>query len=174
MRNLIIVVLFALLPGIAISQTKYIKSFYDKYKHHENVQDVKLQGWVLKLASSFSDESTATRILNNISYLRVLIMDNGNLVGKKDYQKLLQSVRQDQFEELIRVKEKDKNIEFFIREDAEAISDVLILVNSADNFVLLSLEGRLHFSDLNQLNIEVDGAEHFKKLPKDKKDLPRA
>ena len=169
-----IVALLILIPTFAFSQTKYLKDFYDKYKNHENVQDVKLQGWVLKLASSFSDEQTANRILNNISYLRVLIMDEGNLVGNRDYQRLLKSARQDQFEELFRVKEKDKRIEFFIKEKGNKVSDVLILVNGEDNFVLLSLEGQLRFSDLNQLNIEVDGAEHFKKLPKDKASLPRA
>lgn len=162
------------IPALSMAQNKVIKKFYDKYKGYENVTDIKLQGWVLKLAATFSDEEEAEKLLKKITHLRVLVMDEGNLVSKNEYSRLIKDVKQNAFEELIKIKEDDQNIEFMIREEKETITDVLILVNSPEDFILLSLEGNLKFSDLQNLNIDIDGGEHFQKLPAKKKDIPKA
>ena len=174
MKNVLLALFILALPFIGYSQTPAIKSFYDKYKDMENVQDVKLQGWLLNIASTFADEEEAGKLLQKITQLRVLIMDEGNLVSKQEYNNLMKSVRKSDFESLIQIKDEGQNIEFLIKEKGDTITDVLVVVNGADDFVLLSLEGKLKFSDLNDLNIEVEGAEHFQKLPEKKKDLPRA
>ena len=174
MKHLIILISLFVLPTLVFSQSKAIKQFYNKYKDLESVTDIKLNGWVLKLASTFTDEEDAEKILKKITQLRVLVMEEGNLVTKEEYKSLVKSVKKDQFAELFKVKEEGQNIEFMIREEKDLITDVLILVNGEDQFVLLSLEGKLKFSDLNDLNIEIDGGEHFQKLPEHKKDIPRA
>lgn len=174
MKNLLLALFVMVLPLIGHSQTPAIKAFYDKYKNMENVQDVQLQGWLLNLASTFTDEEEAGRLLKKITQLRVLIMEEGNLVNRQEYNALMKDLKKSQFEELIKIKEDGQNIEFMIREQEDTITDVLIVVNGTDDFVMLSLEGKLKFSDLNDLNIEVEGAEHFQKLPEAKKDVPRA
>lgn len=174
MKNTLLAFLMLGLPLIGMSQTPVIKSFYEKYKNMDQVQDVQLQGWLLKLASTFTDEEEAGKLLQKITQLRVLIMDEGNLVSKQEYNSLLKEVKKSDFEELIQIKEEGQQIEFLIREKGGTITDVLVVVNGQDDFVMLSLEGKLKFSDLNDLNIEVEGAEHFQKLPEKKKDLPRA
>lgn len=159
---------------LCFGQNSAIQSFYGKYKDLENVTDIKLQGWVLKLASTFTDEEDAERILKKITHLRVLIMEDGNLVGAAEYQKLIKSVKKDRFEELMKIKEDGSNIDFLIREEGETITDVLILVSGEDGFVLLSLEGALQFKDLHNLEIDVEGGENFKRIPKNRGDVPRA
>ena len=174
MKYLFVLLLAGFLPLLSTAQNKEIKKFYDKYRSLDNVQDIKLQGWVLKLASTFTDEEEAEKILKKITQLRVMIMEDGNLVSPQEYNNLVRSVKKDRFEELIKIKEEGQDIEFMIREENDAITDVLIMVSSPDQFVLLSLEGKLKFSDLNDLQIEVDGGEHFQKLPDDKAEIPRA
>ena len=166
--------MLAIIPNIAFSQSNTVKAFYEKYKTHENVTDVKLKGWVLKLASSFSDDETAERILKKITQLRVLVMEEGNLVSSKEYSRLISSLKKDKFEELMLIKEKSADIQFMIREKGNHISDLLLIVNDDDSFVLLSLEGMLDFRDLHEINIEIEGGDQFKKIPKDKKAVPRA
>ncbi|MCO6479470.1 MAG: DUF4252 domain-containing protein [Phaeodactylibacter sp.] len=175
MRTFILSALLALGPLFALAQPKPIADFYEKYKQYENVTDVKLQGWLLEIASNFAEgDEQAKELLSKITYLRVLVMEDGNLVSPAEYKSLLKEIRQNSFEELLRIREGDENIGFYIRENGEAITDVLLLVNGEDEFVLLSLEGLLKFSDLNDLNIDIDGAEHFERLPEKKGDVPRA
>jgi len=174
MRFQIILFVFALCPLFLFGQSKSVKQFYNKYANYENVSDVTLQGWVLKMASNFADDETAERMLEKITKLRVLTMANGNLVQPADYRKLMREVRSDNFEDLIEIQSGTEKINMLIREDGETITDVVLFVNDADNFLLLSLEGALRFEDLQNINIDVDGSEHFKKIPKKRSELPRA
>ena len=174
MRKILFIAALMGVASLSFAQAKAVRNFYDKYKNMENVTDLKLQGWVLKLASSYADEAEEARLLRKITKLRILTMENGNLVTSQEYQSLIKGVKQDAFEELFQIREGGQVVEFLIREKGDTITDVLMLVNGDNGFVLLSLEGALKFSDLNDLNIEVDGSEHFKKLPDDKKDIPKA
>lgn len=174
MRTFILSALLALGPFFAFAQPKAIAQFYEKYTQHEDVTDVKLQGWLLEIASNFAGDEQAKKILSKITYLRVLVMEEGNLVSPEEYKSLLKDIRQSSFEELFKIREGQQDIGFYIREKGDSITDVLLLVNGDDEFVLLSLEGLLKFSDLNDLHIDIDGAEHFKKLPEKKGEVPRA
>ena len=174
MRTLIWSALLTLGPLFAFAQPKPIAQFYEKYKQRENVTDVKLQGWLLEIATNFADDEQAQKLLDKITYLRVLVMEEGNLVSPGEYKSLLKDIRQSSFEELLKIREGQQDIGFYIREKGDTITDVLLLVNGQDEFVLLSLEGLFKFSDLNDLNIDIDGAEHFEKLPEKKGDVPRA
>ena len=174
MKYFIALIALTVMPCLVFSQTKAINKFYNKYKNLESVTDIKLNGWVLKLAATFSDEEEGEEILKKITQLRVLVMEDGNLVSKQEYSQLKKDVRKSAFDELFKIKEEGQEIEFMIRESKDAITDVLVLVHGNDEFVLLSLEGNLKFSDLNNLNIDIDGGEHFQKIPKKKEDIPRA
>jgi len=174
MRLIIILAAACLMAVNTFAQNSTLEGFYQKYTQFENVTDVKLQGWLLKLASEYSDEEQANKLLEKITHLRVLVMEEGNLVSPQDYKRLLKNIRSESFETLFEVKEQQQDIALYLREDGDTITDVLVLVNSPDNFVLLSLEGLLKFSDLNDLNIDVEGMEHLEKLPDDKKSVPRA
>jgi hypothetical protein len=173
MKNIIFLVLFSLIATLSFSQST-IENFYQKYTDFDNVTDIKLQGWLLKLASQYSDDEEANKFLEKITQLRVLIMEEGNLVSPYEYKSLKRNIVKENFEELFQVREQEENIGLYIREQGDKITDVVLLVSGVDNFVLLSLEGLLKFSDLNDLKIDVEGIEHLEKLPDDKKDVPRA
>ncbi|GAB5552171.1 MAG: hypothetical protein Sapg2KO_17620 [Saprospiraceae bacterium] len=160
------------LPFVSFSQSKAIEDFYNKYKHHEDISKVELKGWVLKLVAKFTDEADTTDdFLRKITKLRVLSMDEGNLVERSDYNQLLKKVKSDRFEDLMQFKDKDGDVTILIREGGSAVTDILMLISGDDNFTLLSLEGRLKFSDIQNLNLDIDieGAEHLEKVKKDKR-----
>jgi len=174
MKLQLTILAFCCLPFLAAAQSKPILQFYDQYQGLDNVSDIKLQGWVLRLASRFADEEQGEKLLQKITQLRVMTMEDGNLVTPRDYQRLLRDVKRDAFEELIKVKDKGQHIDLLIREKEKTITDVLLMIHEADGFILLSLEGALQFSDLNDIDIEVEGIDQFKKLPERKSDVPQA
>lgn len=174
MKNMLIGLLLLAVHGLTYGQTKSIQNFYDKYANHDEVTNISLSGFVLKLATSYTSDEETERMINKITQVRVLIMEDGNLVQKADLKSLTNSMRKDNFEELMKIREKDNLVDFYIKEDQDKITNVLMLISSNDGFLLFSLEGLLNFSDLNNINIDVDGVENFKKIPKNKKDLPRA
>ena len=159
------------LPLLSFSQSKAIEDFYNKYKNHEDISKVELKGWVLKLVAKFTDEADNTDdFLRKITKLRVLSMDEGNIVERADYNRLIKNVQSDRFEDLMYFKEGDSDVKILIREGASAVTDILMVISGDDHFTLLSLEGRLKFSDIQNLNLDIDieGTEHLGKVSKRK------
>lgn len=157
--------LLALLPAMASGQSKYITQFYNHYKAQEEVTNLNLRGFVLSLASTFTDDKDAKKILRKVSHLRLLMMEDENLVSPQQYTSLIRGIKSDHFEELMMLREENQRIEFFLREEGETITDVLMLLHGDGEFLMLSLEGALKFSDLNNLKLDIDGGEHFSKIP---------
>lgn len=174
MKNILFVIVIGLIPVFSMAQNSNVKAFYDKYMDYENVTDVSLQGWILKMAANFSDDENGEKILQKITKLRVMVMEERNLVSPMDYQSLVKNIQKDRFEKLMEIRDGGQKIDFFIQEDGDQISNILLLINGEDEFVLVSLEGNLEFSDLKELDFDIDGGDQFKKLPKKKKDVPRA
>ena len=171
-----VIIIFALVcAGLQVkAQDPVIQKFYRTYTELENVEDIQIKGWILKLAGRYVDEKGVASTLQKISKLRVMTIDDGNTVTNQAYNSLVRQVRNRQFEDLIQFKDRDSAIQVMIREKKNRITDVLMLINGDDSFTLLSLEGALKFSDLKSLNIDVEGGEHFKKIPARRKDIPQA
>ena len=170
----LIISLLLLCPFLNFGQAKPIINFYNKYKNQENVKDISIQGWLIKLASQFSDSESGEQLLKKITKIRVLVMDEGNLVTPSEHKSLLNAIKSSNFEQLMQMRDKDQHIDFYLREKGETITDVAVIVQSPDNFVLLSLEGLLKFSDLKKLNLDIEGGKHFEKIPEKRSEIPRA
>ena len=163
MKNVLFLLLFAL-PIASFGQVEALQNFYDKYKNKEEVTDVTLKGWLLKATSTISTSEKDDKLLDKITYFRVLLMEEGNLVSDREFKQLKKDIRKAKFEELIKIREDKSDIEILVKDDQEFITDAILLVHSKEKFVLLSMEGRFKLSDFKNINIDIDGADHFKKV----------
>ncbi len=165
-------VLLSLSLGIGQAQNNYIESFYEQYSKDERVTNVTIKGWLLDIATNISTDESSKEVLSKITQLRILLMEDGNPVTKKELNKLKKGIKKDDFEELMQIRDGGSHVDFYIREEDDQITNVLMLVNDNDEFVLLSLEGLLKLEDLKNIKIDTDGAKHFEKIKQ--KEIPRA
>lgn len=173
MKNILSILGFlCLFISLSQAQSKNIESFYDQYAKDENVTNVTIKGWLLDIATQFTDDADSKEVLSKITKLRVLVMENGNPVTKKDFNKLKRDIQKDDFEELLQIRDEGSHVDFYIREEGDLITNVLMLVNDEDEFVLLSLEGLMKLEDLKHIKIESEGSEHFEKIGE--REVPRA
>ncbi|MCB0606918.1 MAG: DUF4252 domain-containing protein [Lewinellaceae bacterium] len=158
----------------AYAQKSSLRTFYDKYKDRENVIDIKISGLLVKVAASFSDDQEARHILQKISRLRLLNMENDNPVTSQEYKELTKNIQQESYEPLMQIRDKDQKVDFFIREDGDKIEEVLMFINGPDSFLMLSVQGLFKFSDLQDLHMDIEGGDQFRKIPRDRKSIPQA
>lgn len=163
-----------LLGSFSFAQSKVVQRFYDQYRGLENVENIKLRGWMLRMASNLSDSADDAQLLRKISNLQILTTEDVSLINKQDRQSFLKNLREDAFEDLITIQKGEQLVEMMIREDGDMITDFILMVSGESEFLLINMEGGLKFSDLNDLNINIEGAEYLKKLPEKKSDIPRA
>jgi len=157
-----------------VAQSKIVQQFFERYRGLENVENVKLRGWMLRLASDLTDSADEAQLLRKISRLQILATERTQLISKPERQRFLQKLQRNEFEELITIKKKDEVVKMLIREDGNLITDLIVMVNGSEEFVLINMEGALHFRDLNDLNFNIKGAEHLQLLPDKKSDIPKA
>lgn len=164
MKYLLFAIGLFLCPFTSFSQSKYIESFIDKYADEADMNSLTLNDWTLQLTSSFTKKETGERIKNKITKLRLLSSENQLLAKREDIRNLMQNLRNDDFEDLMEVRDKGSNVKFMLRENKDYVTDVVMLVHGKEGFVLLTLEGLFKLEDLKDWNIEIDGSEHLKKI----------
>jgi Domain of unknown function (DUF4252) len=127
---------------------------------------------LIKFAAS-ADENINKNVLDKISQIRLLVSEE-NFVTKNDYTKLKKNLKKDSFEDLMKINSEGTKIDILIRENGKYISEVVLLINDDEDFIMISLEGNFQYSDLNDLNLNIDGGNYLKKLPEKRDLIPRA
>lgn len=174
MKNVLIVLAFCFVSNLAPAQSGPIQDFYQKYKSMDQVENIQMKGWVLKLIAQFTEEKEE-KWLRQITRLRLLNIADGQLVPQTDYQDLVRKVHDHRFEDLLDVRDQGEHVRIMVREKEDYISDILLLVRGTDSFTLLSLEGALRLQDLKNLQLDIEGGDHFQRIPASgKATIPRA
>ena len=173
MRILIIFILSISASVVGNSQNA-IQGFIDKYGEAENFNHLTLQGSMLNFAANYSDSKEEQKVLTKINRINAIWTKDFNPIRKKDITSVLKSLRKDQFEPYIVAQNKGSNVNFLIQENGQQITGVVVLIDNADYFLLVQLDGKLRFEDLSEIDLEIEGMEHFKKLPKDRRKLKKA
>lgn len=168
MRLILFCLLCLLIPDWGMSQSPAIRHFYDQFRSHEDATRISMGGGLLRLAATFSGEKEARKILRKVSHMRLLVIENRDPVSPEAYTQLIKGIQADRFEQLMQIREGGQHIDFYLREDGDTITDVLMLLREEGEFLMLNLEGKLKFSDLNDLHLDVDGAEQLVKLPENR------
>ena len=158
MKNLSTVLAVALLPFVAFSQ-----SIFDKYEDMDHVGSVTVNKSMIRLAGNLAamdeddeDAQEFKSIAQGLSGIKVFITEDKKISADMGatVKKYLKS---SSMEELMRVKDKDTNIKFYIKngKDDDHVSELLMFV-SGINHDELDIDGRKFESVLVSLTGDID------------------
>jgi CII-binding regulator of phage lambda lysogenization HflD len=76
-----------------------------------------------------------------------------------------------EFEELMSVRDKDKDMKFYIKEKSGKISELLMVMGGTSDFMVLSLFGEIDLKQVSRLGkkMDVKGLENLEKINQKKK-----
>jgi hypothetical protein len=173
MRSILItlILLFHILPGFG--QSEAIMEFHDRYKDTGKYFTLKIEGGILKsLAHMETNDEEADELINLVSKIEAIdihsISRNAADFSEKDMKTLEKRIRHEKFEDLMYVNEKDRHIKFMIRESNGRVSDLVMLVDEPEEFLIFSISGDIDLRALAKLSgqIGLKGCENFDKLEK--------
>lgn len=158
MRIFITLILAISFTISAQAQTRSINSFYNKYRFKKDVFNASIPGWLVRMGvgigKTYTDDvdgaHAAMDMAKKVRKLKLMVMEDMNLVKSKDFKKLIHGVRKDGFEELMTVRDEGTKINIFIREKKDEIRNMLILVNEPEEFMMLSLKTKLTMDEVNE------------------------
>ncbi len=175
MKKVVLVVLVAILPSIGFSQ-----SIFDKYEDMDNVGSVIVNKGMIDLVSKIGefDDDEETRefveVAKGLQGVKVFMTEDEGV--SMDMSKTVkQYLKSSKLEELMRVKDKDVNVKFYVKngKNKDHVTELLMFVSGMENIeighngrkletVLVSLTGDIDLNKIGSITNKMD-------LPKDLK-----
>lgn len=151
-----IVVIYLLVPIIAFGQSKSIDNFIAKWKGNQDVSVVNISGSLFNLLSEVTsidkeDEEMEAmkRIFRNIQSMKIVSVPYRIAeFSSTRINELKNDLENDQYEELMTLRDNEKNFLFMAQGDNSTLSNMVVLIDDDDQFTVLSVLGSLDMKDL--------------------------
>jgi hypothetical protein len=172
--------IIAFLVMVAVSTGGYaqgesISKFFNKYATDESFTSATISSKMFSLITNMDVQNEEDKeIVNAISKLKGLkVLGKENTSDARALYKEVFGLISKDYEELMSVRDKDKDMKFFIRESSGKINELLMVMGGTDDFMLLSLYGEIDLKTISRIGrkMNVDGLEQLEKIDgKDKKN----
>lgn len=165
--------IFLMIAAAMPAQNDAIIRFFNQYMEDERFTVVSISPKMFSLVSKIStddeDWEKFRDVIGDLTGLRVLTSDSISN-GVALYKEALSKVPAGEYSELLTVRDGQENVRIWIKDRGNIIDELLLLVGSPDEFVLLSLTGKIDLDRISELSKDLDikGAEHLNKVKKDK------
>ena len=152
------------------AQTDAIVKYFDKYIDDEQFSVVYISPKMFEIIAKLdieSEDEDVVDVLKNLKGLRILSKKEN---GADFYDEAMDKINTTEYEELMKVRDGDENINFWIKEkpgDTNHVQELLMLVGGED-FTLLSFVGNINLNKISKLSSKagIKGMEHLDKIDK--------
>jgi hypothetical protein len=170
MKKLMLAVGMLVMSGMAMAQGDAITKFFSKYQNDETFSQVTVSSKMFNLFTNLEVESKEDKeVLDAISKLkglRILAKEDARN-GYELYKEALAMVPMKEYEELMSVRDKDKDMKFFIKETSPGkISELLMVSGGIKDFMVLSLFGEIDLKQVGKIGrkMDIDGLDNLHKI----------
>ena len=176
MKTTVVGLAMMLISLTAFSQGDAITKFFTKYQDDETFSQVTVISKMFSLLMDMQVENPEDQeVINAISKLkglRILGKDHTR-DGRILYKEALSLLPSKDYEELMSVRDEDKDMKFFIRSGTAAgkIAELVMVMGGNDDFMVLSLFGEIDLKQIGKIGSKMDisGLDHLHKLDKNDK-----
>lgn len=170
MKKFIAVVGLMIIASGAFAQDA-ISKFFSKYQTDETFSQVTVSSKMFGLFTNMeADTPEDKEVLDAISKLKGL-----RILAKQDarnartlYKEAFGLIPMKEYEELLSVRDKDKDMKFMIKENSGKISELLMVMGGNEEFMVMSLFGEIDLKQISRIGkkMNVSGLEHLDKMNK--------
>jgi hypothetical protein len=168
MKNILFVLVITLV-STSIQAQDAINNFFGKYQNDDSFTQVnissKMFGMFTNISTENKDDQQVLSAISKLKGLRILAKDN-TPDARKLYKEAFSLLPVKEFEELMSVRDKDKDMKFLIKESGGKISELVMIVGGTKEFMVMTLVGDI---DLNQISrigksMDIKGLENLEKI----------
>ncbi|MBS1505690.1 MAG: DUF4252 domain-containing protein [Bacteroidetes bacterium] len=175
MKKLMIGAMVMVMSIAANAQGDAIAKFFAKYQDDESFTQVKVSQKMFGLFTNMSvDKPEDKEVLDAISKIKGLrvLAKHETRDSRSLYKEAMAMIPTNDYEELLSVRDKDKDMKFFIKEiSAGKIGELVMVMGGNDEFMVLSLFGEIDLKKIGNIGkkMNIDGLQNLEKI-KDNKD----
>lgn len=164
-----------MLSVAAQAQNDVIAKFFNKYDGDETFSKVSISGKMFSMMANIDgnteDEKAMISAISKIKGLKILKKDDARN-SRELYKEALSMVPTSQFEELMTVRDKDKDMKFFTKESGGKISELVMVLGGNEEFLVMSLFGEIDLKEMGKIgkSVNIDGLQNLDKMKDKVKD----
>lgn len=169
MKYLMLLLVCSLSLG-ATAQNDAINKYFDQYLEDENFGMVYISPKMFALISKLDiddladeDATIVVEVLKELNGLRFLSTEKN---AYQHYKDALSVIPTPEYELLLTFRDDGENVRFWMKEEGEKISELLLMIGSQKEFMLISFVGNIDLLKISRLAkvLDIDGAEYLDKL----------
>lgn len=170
----VMIIMVGVMLSMSLQAQDAITKFFGKYESDENFSNVSITSRMFGLFTDLEVENEEDQqVLDAISKLeglKILAKDNTDN-GKALYKEALAKLPKGEYDELMSIRDEDKDMKFLIKEKNGKISELLMVMGGNKEFFILSLFGEIDLKQIAKISsaMDIDGLEGLERL-NDKKN----
>jgi hypothetical protein len=166
----IIALLIVMAVGTGVyAQGESVSKFFAKYATDESFTTATISSKMFSLITNMdvqnAEDKEIVDAISKLKGLKVLGKENSS-DARSLYKEAYGLVSAKEYEELMSVRDKEKDMKFFIRESGGKINELVMVMGSTDDFMLLSIFGEIDLKAISRIGrkMNVDGLEQLEKI----------
>jgi hypothetical protein len=151
------------------AQNDAIAKFFSKYQSDETFSQVTISGKMFSMMANIDGETEEEKaMINSISKIKGLkILSKSDARNSRElYKEAISMIPTSSFEELMSIRDKDKDMKFFTKESGGKISELVMVMGGNEEFMVLTLFGEIDLKDISKIgkSVNIDGLENLEKV----------
>lgn len=174
MKKLMIGAVIMMCSIAASAQNDAIAKFFTKYQNDESFSQVTISGKMFSMMANIDgtteEEKAMIASISKIKGLKILSKNEARN-SRELYKEAISMIPTNSFEELMSIRDKDKDMKFYTKESGGKISELVMVMGGNEEFMVLTLFGEIDLKDISKIgkSVNIDGLENLEKV-KDKKN----
>ncbi len=165
----VIVVVMMMAASVAVQAQDAVSKFFSKYQNDESFSQVNISSKMFSLMANLDVENPEDKevvdMISKIKGLRILAKEEARN-SRELYKEALGMIPTKEFEELMTVRDKDKDMKFFIKESGGKISELIMITGGNEEFMVLSLFGEIDLKQVSKISkkMNIEGLENLENV----------
>ncbi len=174
MKKLMVGVVMIAISLTAQAQNDAIAKFFSKYQENEAFSQVTISGKMFSMMANLTgdseDEKAMIGAISKIKGLRILSKSDTR-DSRTLYKEAISMIPTKDFEELMAVRDKDKDMKFYTKESGGKISELVMVMGGNEEFMVMTIFGDIDLKEISKIGkaVKIDGLDNLEKI-KDKKN----
>ncbi len=154
----------------AFSQSDAIGKFFSQYENDDNFTVVSISPKMFKMLSKINWDDVSADVKQTVSQITSLRLLETEKNAQQIYKDAARKLNLASYEELMTVRDEGDNVKFLVKENNNTISELLMLVGSGDDFVLMSITGNIDLDKIAKLGetLNIQDMDKLKNIKKKK------
>ncbi len=170
MKKILLTLSVMLFVTAGWAQNKAIDELFDKYSGKEGFTSVVITKHMFNLFTSVetTEDDEYMNMLKDLKNIKILSAPGSDVSGINFYDEVMKSLPAKEYDELMVIKDGEKDIKFLIKEEKNTIISLIMLIGGTEENVLISISGIIDMKTIAKLSksMNIEGMENLDKINK--------